>query len=58
MKAGEIDFASILMNYIIGAMIIFLPIFGISVAADTYYYGEMTIVPWNFIKVNVFDGLS
>ena len=58
MKAGEIDFATVFMNYIIGAMVIFLPIFGISVAADTYYYDEMTAVPWNFIKVNVFDGLS
>ena len=58
MKAGKIGFAEVMVNYLIGAMIIFLPIFGISVAADSYYYGKMTNVPWNFIKVNVFDGLS
>ena len=58
MKAGEIDFATVMVNYVNGALIIFLPIFGISVAADSYYYGEMTIVPWNFIKINVFEGLS
>jgi len=58
LKAGEIDTAGVIINYIIGAMTIFLPIFGTSVALDSVYYGEFTVVPWNFIKVNVFQGLS
>lgn len=54
LKAGEIDSAAVIINYVIGAMTIFLPIFGTSVALDSLYYGEFTVVPWNFIKVNVF----
>ena len=45
-------------NYILGFFVIFLPIFGISVLADSLFYEKLTIVPWNFIKTNVLEGHS
>jgi len=45
-------------NYIYGFVLIFTPMVGLATAIDSWYYGALTIVPWNFIKVNVFDGLS
>lgn len=57
-KAWELGFAKVIRNYLIGFVIIFMPIFGITTCLDSYYYGTLTIVPWNFIKVNVFLGLS
>ena len=57
-KAVKTDFRKMFQNYIIGFFIIFLPIFSISIALDSWYYGKLTIVPWNFIQVNVFAGLS
>ena len=57
-KAYEIDFQKCTWNYIKGFFVVFLPVFGTSVALDSYFYGEFTLVPYNFIKVNVLDGLS
>lgn len=58
LKALRSDFVIMFKNYIIGFIMIFLPIFSVSIALDSWYYGKLTIVPWNFIRVNVFDGLS
>ena len=57
-KAYELDFFHLMKLYIVGFFVIFLPIFATSVALDSWYYGSLTIVPWNFIKINVFEGLS
>ena len=57
-KAYEHGFRAVMTNYIIGFVFITLPIVGFSVWLDSSFYGELTIVPWNFIKVNVFEGLS
>ena len=48
----------VLVNYILGAILIFIPIILTSTYLDSLFYGQLTIVPWNFIKVNVFQGLS
>lgn len=37
---------------------IFMPIFVIATSLDTLFYGKPTCVPWNFIKINVFESLS
>ena len=58
LKAYSLDFALLIKHYIIGFFYIFLPLFIISTLLDSWYYGVLTVVPWNFIKVNVFEGLS
>ena len=58
LKAYEINFWKCTWNYVKGFFVVFLPVFATSVALDSYFYGEFTIVPYNFIKVNVLDGLS
>ena len=45
-------------NYIVGFLLIFAPMVAAATAIDSWYYGALTIVPWNFIKINVFEGLS
>lgn len=57
-KALEIGFMATLSNYILGFITIFLPMFSLATFLDSKFYGTLTIVPWNFIKVNVFEGLS
>ena len=47
-----------LINYIIGFFILFIPIFGLSTYLDCSFYGTLTFVPWNFIRVNIIEGLS
>ena len=58
LKAYQLGLFNMLKNYILGFIFIFAPIFGLSVALDSWFYGELAIVPYNFIKVNVLDGLS
>lgn len=58
LKAYQFGLFTMLKNYILGFIFIFAPIFGLSVALDSWFYGELAIVPYNFIKVNVLDGLS
>lgn len=48
----------VIQNYFLGFVCIFLPLFAFAVFADSYFYGELTIVPWNFIKINLIDGQS
>ena len=55
LKAYEYGF-QVITNYMVGFVFLFMPMFGASVIADSLYYGQLTIVPWNFIKVNVLDG--
>ena len=43
-----------IVQYIKVFFLIFLPIFTIATALDSIFYGKLTCVPWNFIKVNVF----
>jgi hypothetical protein len=45
-------------NYLKSFVLIFVPILGVATALDSYYYAKFTFVPWNFIKVNVIEGLS
>ena len=57
-KAFELGFLATISNYFKGFFVIFIPIVSLATALDSWYYGKLTIVPWNFVKVNVFDGLS
>jgi len=57
-KAFELGLFEMICNYLKGFVVIFMPMFILATAIDSYYYGALTIVPWNFIKVNVFQGLS
>lgn len=59
-KAYEKGFWNVIQCYIIGFFVIFLPMVVFSFAADSKFYGgdSWTIVPMNFIRVNVFEGLS
>jgi phosphatidylinositol glycan class B len=57
-KAYELDFWNLIKNYLIGFFVIFLPIVLVSTYFDSLYYGSFTLVPWNFVKINVFEGLS
>jgi len=53
------EFGSMIQNYFLGFFAFFLPIFLISIMLDSEYYeGKLTVVPYNFINVNVFEGLS
>jgi len=49
LKAYELGFIKMMKYYIIGFFIIFLPIFLSSIAADSWFYKKLTIVPLNFI---------
>jgi GPI mannosyltransferase 3 len=57
-KAYQVGPCKMLGNYLVGFLLIFAPMVGAATAIDSWYYGALTIVPWNFIKVNVFEGLS
>jgi phosphatidylinositol glycan class B len=52
------EFWKMIQNYILSFFVIFLPIFGLSIWLDSKFYGSFTVVPYNFINVNVFEGLS
>jgi phosphatidylinositol glycan class B len=58
LKAYECGFVEITCKYLKGFVLIFLPLTGLATYLDCVYYGTFTVVPWNFIKVNVFEGLS
>lgn len=57
-KAVELGFFKMYFIYLIYFFIIFLPIFAASIYFDSIFYGKLTVVPWNFIKFNILDGLS
>ena len=44
-----------ILQYLKVFLVIFLPIFIIATGLDSMFYGKLTCVPWNFIKINVFE---
>lgn len=55
---AKTEFWKMIRNYILSFFVIFLPIFALSIWLDSKFYGSFTVVPYNFINVNVFEGLS
>ena len=36
-------------------MLVAVPIFGASIALDSWYHGKFTLVAWNFLKFNILN---
>ena len=47
-----------LISYLKAFAYIFLPILAIVILSDSYFYGELTFTPYNFIKVNILERKS
>jgi hypothetical protein len=59
LKAFQLNSPSrIFLNYILGFIMIFMPLVTTATYADSLWYGELKIVPWNFLKVNLLEGHS
>lgn len=46
------------MAFLISGFVVALPIMGFCVALDSIYFGELTITSLNFLKMNLYEGLS
>ena len=57
-KKHLIDGLGVIYTYAVGFLLVFLPVVGLSVLADSKFYGELSVVAWNFVKVNVLEGHS
>ena len=57
-KPDNMQILNMIMQLLKVFFLIFVPIFIIATALDSMFHGKPTCVPWNFIKINVFESLS
>lgn len=46
------------MAIVEAALTVALPVSALSILADSWYYGRLTVAPYNFVYINVVDNLS
>jgi hypothetical protein len=44
--------------FLISGFVVALPIIAACIALDSFYFGELTITSLNFLKANLYEGLS